>query len=215
MNIRLTNLLAPVAYLLLATSANADNFKYEVGLQGVALLGDGVPANDIIGFGVTGRYYLEDGWFVAGAIESYDYDFERPIEVVGLRQDPAIKTIDAAISTTVVSAHLGKTQTLGRSDFEWFWSLGIGAAFPDADSATGPTDDGGTFNVTTDAGTEIHLLSAIGLEYRFTPALSVRAAARAEHHFIDLSVTDQVSGATGTVDSHSPLGMNVGVAWRF
>ncbi len=73
-----------VALLSLVSTAYSDAPRYEVGLRGNVLLGDGVPANDILGFGVTGRYYLRDGWFAGLVLDTYDYDFERPSDVVGI-----------------------------------------------------------------------------------------------------------------------------------
>ncbi len=200
---------------LLPLEAMAESSRYELGVRANVLLGDGQPANDILGVGINGRYYLSDGWFVGAAIESYDYDFERPIEVVGLRQDPAVKTIDAKTSMTVASAALGRVYGRESGKFDWFWSLGLGAGFPDVANATGPLDGGGTFDLRTDAGTELHIQAKLGIAYQFSERWSVNAAARAEQHMMDYKVREQSTGNTGKVDSQTPLGMHLGISYRF
>ena len=62
------------------------------------LLGDGVPANDILGLGVIGRYRLNNGWFIGAGIDTYAFDYERPWRIVGLEQDPDVSTIFAELN---------------------------------------------------------------------------------------------------------------------
>lgn len=199
----------------IAPPASAAENQYELGLRGNVLLGDGVPANDILGFGLIGRYHLNDGWFVGAALDSYDYDFERPIQVVGLQQDPSVKTIDAKASNVVLSAAIGRQYGNTDRGFDWHWTAGLGVGFPDVKGVTGPTDTGGTFDLTFDAGTEVHLMATLGTSYHFSPRWSVTAAGRIEHHFTDIKVTDRVSGATGTIDSQSPMGAYLSLNYRF
>lgn len=210
----LTNSLL-IAMLVLSQSANAESRQYEIDVRAVALFGDGVPANDVIGKGIGGRYYLDDGWFISAGIENYTYDFERPIKAVGLNQDPTIKDIDAEVDTTVVSAGVGRKYGAKSARLTWFWDLGIGAGFPDVGNATGPLDTGGNFDIKTDAGTEFHLMGKLGTSFHFTPQWAFNVVARAEHHFMDFAVTEVNSGNTGKVDSHSPLGVHFSVSFRF
>lgn len=162
-------LLLFVLCLSLPIHSYADPSKYEVGLRANVLFGDGVPANDMIGYGIGGRYYLAEGWFIAAALETYTFDFERPIEVVGLEQDREADVIDAEVNTTVVSAALGRKYGADRSGFDWFWSIGIGAGFPDDDSVSGPLSTGGTFDLSTTSSTEFHLMAKLGAAYHFSP----------------------------------------------
>ena len=195
--------------------SNADSAKYEVGLRANVLLGNGTPANDMIGFGIAGRYYLADGWFIGAALENYEFDFERPIEVVGLEQDRNVGVIDATVSNTVVSVALGKKYGVDDSGFDWFWSVGIGAGFPEVDSVSGPLETGTTFDLDTTSSTEFHLMGQLGAAYHFSAHWSVNCTARAEHHFIDYVVTERGTGATGTIDSQTPLGFHFGTSYRF
>lgn len=188
--------------------------QFELGLRGNVLLGDGQPANDILGFGIIGKYYFSDGWYLAGTLDSYDYDFERPYRVVGVSQDPNVKTIDSNITSTTLGAALGRHYG-DRSGFDWFWSAGIGVGFPDSGNVSGPTDTGGTFDLLVDAKTEIQIMGTLGTSYFLSDKWSFTAAARAEHHFLDISVTDLESGNTGKIDSQTPLGAYLSVNVAF
>lgn len=211
----LASICLPIVAASLPFSALAAEGPYEIEVRANVLLGDGVPANDILGFGVAGRYYLKDRWFVSGAIEAYDYDFEHPVNVVGLLQDPNVKTIDASVSTTVISAGIGRTYDFSLEKFDWFWELGLGAGFPDVDNASGPLSTGGTFTLATDASTEFHLLGKLGASYHFTPNWTASFVARLEHHFMDFKVTEMGTGATGTVDSQTPMGAHLALSYSF
>lgn len=209
------SLLLLMLCLIYSAHSRADTSKYEVGLRANLLLGNGTPANDMIGFGIAGRYYLAEGWFIGAALETYDFDFERPIEVVDLEQDRNVDVIDASVSTTVVSAALGKQYGADNAGFDWFWSIGIGAGFPDVDSVSGPLSTGGTFELDTTSSTEFHLMGQLGTSYHFSTHWSVNFTARAEYHFIDYEVTDRETGATGSIDSQTPLGLHFGSSYRF
>ena len=64
-----------LVFLSLVPTVHSEEAKFEIGVRGNVLLGDGVPANDILGIGVIGRYYIRDGWFAAAALDAYEYDF--------------------------------------------------------------------------------------------------------------------------------------------
>lgn len=196
-------------------AAYPDELDVEVGLRANVLLGDGVPANDILGIGVVSSFDLRDGWFAATALDAYAYDFERPSSIVGIPQDPSIKDIDASATSVVLSAHLGRRSGVGGRGFRWFWMAGLGVGFPHVGDVAGPTADGGTFDMTFDAGTELHVMGTFGTSYYFTPTWSATAAARVEHHFMDIRLTDRVSGATASIDSQSPVGAFLAVNYAF
>jgi hypothetical protein len=176
---------------------------------------DGLPANDMLGYGVIGRYYLNEGWFAGAALDTTDFDFEHTSAILGIPQDPAVKAIDAAATNTIISAFMGRQYGNTDRGFDWFWTAGVGAGFPDVKDVSGPVDGGGTFDITTDSGTEIHLISSLGTSYHFSPAWSATFAARLDHHFMDHKLTDRVSGATTTVDSQTPVGVSISVNRRF
>ncbi len=213
---RIAQIIAVLFTLIIFDSAAySEEARYEVGFRGNVLLGDGVPANDILGLGVIGRYALRNGWFAGAALDFYNYDFERPSLVAGIVQDPAVKVIDADGSNTVLSGFVGRQYGNMSRGFDWFWTAGLGIGFPDVDDISGPTAAGGTFDLTVDAKTEIHLMATLGTSYHFNPAWSASLAARFEHHFMDITVTDRVSGATGTLDSQSPIGAYLSINYGF
>ncbi len=126
-----------MALIFSVYTAYSEEARYEVGFRGNVLLGDGVPANDILGLGVIGRYTLRDGWFAGAALDFYNYDIERPSLVVGIPQDPAVKTIDADGSNTVLSGFVGRQYGDTSRGFDWFWTAGLGIGFPDVDDSGG------------------------------------------------------------------------------
>jgi len=203
------------ALLLMAGTSQAEDTKFEIGLRGNVLLGDGVPANDILGLGVIGRYRLNNGWFIGAGIDTYAFDYERPWRIVGLEQDPDVSTIDASADSTVFSGSIGRLYNETDHGFDWFWTLGLGFASPNVDDVTGPTDTGGTFDITTDAGSEIHLMATLGSSYNFSDSWSASFSARVEHHFMDVLITDSVSGNTAKIDSQSPIGAYLSLNYRF
>ena len=206
---------AILAMVMVAGTAYAQDSKYEVGLRANVLLGDGVPANDILGYGVIGRYRLNNGWFIGAGIDTYAFDYERPWRILGLEQDPDVSTIDASADSTVFSGSIGRLYNETDHGFDWFWTLGLGFASPNVDDVTGPTDTGGTFDITTDAGSEIHLMATLGSSYNFSDSWSASFSARLEHHFMDVLITDSVSGSTAQIDSQSPIGAYLSLNYRF
>ena len=200
-------LVAPITY--------ADEPKNEYGLRANVLLGDGKPANDILGVGLIGRRYLEDGRFIGGSLDAYAYDFERPASYLGIRRDPNVDVIDADGSVTTVAGFMGREYGDANGGFRWFWSLGLGIGFETVDDVSGPTDNGGTYELTFDTGENIQLQSAIGTSWYFSSRWSASFTARLEHHFMDIKITDRVSGATTKIDSQTPVGAYLSLNYRF
>jgi len=204
-----------VTLVLLAGPSQADETKYELGLRANVLLGDGVPANDILGAGVIGRYSLDNGWFIGAGLDAYEYDFERPWRIVDLRQDPNVATIDAPADSSVLSGSFGRLYNKTDHGFDWFWTFGVGFASPDVEDVAGPTDTGGTFDLMFDVGDEIHVMASLGTSYNFSASWSASFTARVEHHFMDVLITDRISGNTAKIDSQSPIGASISLNFRF
>ena len=197
------------------TTSHGQESKWEVGLRDNVMLGDGLPANDMLGFGVISRYYLNDGWFAGAALDTTDFDFEHTSAILGISQDPAVKAIDAVASNTIFSAFMGRQYEDMSKGFDWFWTAGLGVGFPDVEDVSGPVDGGGTFNITTKSGTEIHLIASLGTSYHFSSIWSASFAARVEQHFMDHTLTDSVTNTTTTVDSQTPVGLSISVNRKF
>ena len=123
--------------------------------------------------------------------------------------------IDADGTSTVLGGLIGREYGDANTGWRWFWSLGLGVGIPNVDDISGPIDGGGTFDLDIDAGTEIQLLSTLGTSYYFTSKWSASFTARVEHHFMDIRITDRVSGAETSIDSQTPVGAYLSLNYRF
>ena len=65
------------------------------------------------------------------------------------------------------------------------------------------------------ANDEIHLMSSIGLRRSMGENWALVGTFHLEHHFTDYKITDTVSGATGKIGAHSPIGASVTLSYRF
>lgn len=204
-----------LVFLTGLTYAQDQQSRIDIGLRANVLLGDGVPSNDILGYGLIGRYRLNNGWFIGAGVDTYEYDFERPAKLLGIEQDPNEDVVDALADSTVFFGSVGRLYNETNRGFDWFWSLGVGFASPNVDDVSGPIDGGGIFDLTFDVGNEIHLMGTLGSSYNFSENWSTSFSARLEHHFMDVLVTDTVSGATKKIDSQSPMGAYLSLNYRF
>jgi len=195
--------------------AHAEEGDLSLGLRTNVLAGDGTAADNVLGIGVIGRYYLQDGWFTGATVDAYEYDYENAASRAGIEQEPDEDATGALASNTVLSGFVGKLYGKEDTGFDWFWSAGVGVGFPEVDGLSGATTAGGTFDLRYDAKTEIHLMGTFGTSYQFTPTWSATFAARLEHHFIDVTSTDAVSGATSTINSQSPFGAYLSFDFKF
>lgn len=202
---------------LLATDCTAADPAWELAGRGGISVSDGVPANDFLGFGLAAKYRLSDSNAIGLSIDSLEYDFERPWQVVGVEQDKTArpKDIDAKATTTLVS--LFYERAYGRPMGRWnaYWTAGLGLASPDVKSATGPAVGGGTFDITTDAGTEFVPSLGGGVRLNVARNVSSELGLSAYQHLADWKVTDRNSGRSGAVDDYTRFGLHLGVSYRF
>ena len=197
---------------LVAVNAAAEEPRWDVGVRGGISSVGGIPANDIAGLGLIGRYRLGEGHYLGVAIEQLEFDFERPWRIVGVEQDKAVrsKDIDARTSSTVVSVFYERRYGGSKERWNTYWNVGLGFASPDADPATGPAVGGGNFIIVTDAGSEVIPSLGGGVRYNFTPKFAGDAGLSASRHIANWTVTDRVSGRTGKVDDYTRLGIQLG-----
>jgi Outer membrane protein beta-barrel domain len=207
--VALVALLAGAAH---AVGAEAESPRFEVGLRGSIVTAGGEPTNDMIAFGVFGRYRIDERWRLGFGIESFGGDFERPYELVGLASP---EELDSDLSTLLVTVWIDRLYGARERRMRWFWSAGLGVASPDADELTGPVTGGGMFDVTADPGTELVIGVSGGLRWRLGQRFGLELGLRVDQHFADWTVTDRVSGQTGTVDDYTAKGAYLGAAWRF
>jgi hypothetical protein len=186
-----------------------------VGARAAVTLANGVPANDIPGYGIFGLYRVNDEWTVGIGLDRTEYDYENPARLIGLPIDPAAEAIDAKAEGTVISAWVERSFSPPESRTEWFLGAGLGAASVDVPNATGPTLTGGTFDIRTEADTEIIVSVLGGVRRKLGDRWFVEFSLRADQHFADWTSTDQVSGASTTIDEYFAYGGQLGFGYRF
>lgn len=186
--------------------------KLKIGARYGIFAANGEPANDMPFYGVYGSYLLSPDWYLGVGVDSFEFDFERPYRVLGL-QSPIEK--DAPVSNTVISAWIERE--FGQDSKAWksFALAGIGFGMTDVDDLQGDVSGGGTYNITTDGGTEIIPFIGAGLRHIVTKRLEVEIAARADYHIGGWDVKDRNSGLTASVDDYMAYGAYVGLAYRF
>ena len=80
---------------------------------------------------------------------------------------------------------------------------------------TGPLTGGGTFDITTDAGSETLLFVVGGFRRGFSKRFGFEVGLRADQHFVDWKLTDRSNGSTATLDDYATWGLNVGLRVAF
>lgn len=205
-------ILSILPLLLSAMAARAQSERWELGPRLLVLNAGGEPANDLMGAGVFGRYRLNDRWLVGFAVDSITGDYERPYEFVGISSPEEVdSTIDAVIFSGWIEREYGRPD--GR--LRWFWTAGLGFTSPDTEDITGPRTGGGTFAITTDAGSEILASVGVGLRHGLGRRLGLEYGVQAAQHFADWEITDRISGRTGAIDDYTTYGLLFGVTYRF
>jgi hypothetical protein len=202
-----------LAAFLLAIPAVAQDQRFDLGVRGVLTAADGEPANDIPGFGVFGRYRWSDRWSLGLAVDQTEYDFEQPARILGLQQDPRLEPIDVVAEATVISAWLQRDYARARTT--WFWGVGLGLASIDVPDAKGPLAGSGSFDIQTDADSEIIASLTGGVIRRLGDRWFLEFALRADQHFADWQLKDRISGATGAIDDYLAWGGHLGFGFRF
>jgi hypothetical protein len=187
----------------------------DLGLRFIVGAGNGEPANDMMGRGVFARYRLDADWLLGGAVDEFVFDFEGPAALLGLQQSLAVDTIDTDATRTSIT--IWAERELGGDD-RWlqpFALFGGGVGLMDADDVTGPLEGGGTFDITTDPGTEFLLFAGLGVRARLARHVTLEVAARADYHLADWKLLDRVSNREAKIGSYHAIGGYVGLTWRF
>lgn len=207
--------LAFTPFLFPAPAFTEESERIQVGARVSVTLANGVPANDIPGYGIFGLYRLNDQWTVGVGLDRTEYDYEDPARLIGISLDPAAEPIDAKAEGTVLSAWVERSFSAPKSRTEWFLGAGLGAASVDVPNAIGPTLGGGTFDIRTEADTEIIVSILGGVRRKFGERWFVEFTLRADQHFADWTSTDQVSGESTTIDEYFAYGGQLGFGYRF
>ncbi|MBL8343843.1 MAG: hypothetical protein JNN03_00220 [Rubrivivax sp.] len=210
-------IVAALSVALAATTQAHAAEQWGIGTRAGIAISGGKPANDIEHTGLFGTYALSPGSRVGISADWLVYDFEGPWAVVGVQQDTAItpKIIDAKVKSTLVSAFYEQNYGARTERWNWNWRAGLGFAKPKAPNVSGPATGGGTFTMSTDAGTETVLSGGASVRYNVSPSVSFDLGGTLRHHRAKWKITDTVSGRTGTVKSYSSIGVEAGLGIRF
>ena len=193
-----------------------DDRRWDTGIRLNIIGGSGKPTNDVLGYGVLGRYRLDDRWTLGLGVDiSDEFDIERTPELVGLEQDPDAPVIDSTGSSEGLNAWIERRYGGDDRRLQWFWAVGAGVNSVDVDDQAGLLAGGGSFDIAIDAGTEWVASASVGLRVRVGERFLFEPALRLDQHFADWDVTDRVSGATASIDDYLLKGVHLAFAYRF
>ena len=193
-----------------------DDRRWDAGIRLNVIGGSGKPTNDVLGYGVVGRYRLDDHWTVGFGVDiSDEFDIERTPSLVGLVQDPDAPVIDSKGSSEGVNAWVERRYGADDRRLQWFWTAGAGVNSVDVEDQVGPLAGGGSFDIEIDASTEWVASASVGLRVRLGERFLFEPALRFDQHFADWEVTDRVSGATASIDDYLLKGVHLAFAYRF
>jgi opacity protein-like surface antigen len=185
----------------------------EIGIRGGASLGNGEPANDIMGYGAKARFRLNDDWLVGVGLDQCDFDFEYPYKLLGIENSLA-KAVDSKASALKASTFLERRFFEKPAGFSLHGALGFGINMVDVKDSGGPNDAGG-FEITTDAGSEYVFSAIVGPRYRFAGNWSVEADLGVDYHMADWKVKDRISNKSATLDDYITFPFYAGVNYHF
>ena len=194
-----------------------DDTRFDLGLRAVLTGGSGEPANDVPGGGAFGRWRFNDRWSLGLALDQASFDVEEPAGILGLPQLPEeqLSPIDVKAEATTVSAWAQRDYGREGGRASWFWGLGLGISTLDVPDATGPLLGGGSFDIRTEADTELLASASAGWRRELGRRWMLELAARVDQHFADWTLTDRVSGRTATIDDWLAWGGHFGIGARF
>ena len=193
-----------------------DEHRWDAGLRLNIIGGSGEPTNDVLGYGVFGRYRLDDRWTVGLGVDiSDEFDIERTPELVGLVQEPDAPVIDSTGSSEGMYAWIERRYGGVDRRLQWFWTAGAGVNSVNVEDQAGPLAGGGSFHIAIDAGTEWVASASVGLRVQLGERFLFEPALRFDQHFADWDVTDRVSGATASIDDYLLKGVHLAFVYRF
>jgi hypothetical protein len=211
-NREMTRLILASVLCCMAANAAAQDPRFDAGGRLVILLGDGVPANDMVGFGVLGRWHWRDHWYLGVALDQTEFDYERPNDVLGI---PSAEEIDGKFDFARLSGWIERRFDDEDRGWSAAWRAGLGYASVSTEDVRGPTAGGGSWDIATNASDEVHAMLALGAKRYFGESFFLEGALHLEHHLTDYDLVDRVSGRTGQIGSQTPWGVSIGVSYRF
>src|SRR5687768_11507206 len=177
-----------------------DDRRWDTGIRLNIIGGSGKPTNDVLGYGVLGRYRLDDRWTLGLGVDiSDEFDIVRTAGLVGLEQDPDAAVIDSTGSSEGLNAWIERRCGGDDRRLQWFWTVGAGINSVDVDDQAGPLAGGGSVDIAIDAGTEWVASASVGLRVRVGERFLFEPALRFDQHVADWDITDRVSGTSASI----------------
>ena len=210
--IRLYRSIFILCAVLASNAVVADESNWDLGLRYSILVGQGEPANDMMAIGMFGHVAWRDDWYFGFGVDQFEFDYEDPAKLVGL---PTSTVVDGSNEMTQVSGWLERRYGEESGKWSWFWTAGLGYGFVTTDDVEGTTSNGEPYRIVTDASYEFQLLASIGARYDLSQNWRIEMAALAQYHLTDYKLTDEVSGATASIGSQTPIGVTFGISYRF
>ena len=186
--------------------------KLKIGARAGIYLASGEPANDMIFYGVYGSYLLAPKWYLGVSADFLGFDFEQPYKILKINSD---LVNDAPASNTIISAWIEREYGQDSQAWKPFALAGMGFGIVDVDDIQGDVEGGGTYDITTDGGTEVIPFIGAGLRNQFSKSFEAELAVRAQYHIGGWDVKDRISGLKGSVDDYFAYGAYAGLIFRF
>lgn len=210
---------SPIMLLALFVAAlpasAAETGDIEIGLRFGTMLGSGVPANDMPGYGIFGIYHLNERWALGLSVDRSDFDYEEPARRLGLPIDPAAEPIDAKAEATIVTVSVLRSLSPPQAHREWYVGGSVGMNFLDVPDVTGPLATGGTFDIVTETDRETIVTLFGGVRQNFGEHWFAQFTLRAAEHFAAWEPLDRISGAETRHDDYFAYGGYLGFGYRF
>ena len=185
--------------------------RFDVGVRGLITLSKGEPANDMTGARLVGRWRISDDWRIGIAFDSLTFDYETPNRALGI---VSVSVVDGTNDLSRVALFVERRFDTRRR-WDPYWVAGFGTASVDAPNVTGARAGGGAFDIATVADDEIHFFTGGGLLRQLGTRWWLDASFTFEHHDTKYQLVDRISGARGSIGSHSPYGIALGASYRF
>ena len=201
-------------WLGLALAVNAEDADVELGVRSGISAGNGTPANDVVSAGVQLRWAQSEDWYIGVEFSSDTFDFERPATLLGIQQTHAVATIDAKVHQQNVYFWFERRHGEEEAG-QWFYMYGLGWGRPDVSDASGATESGGTFYLTTKAANEAIVWAGAGYRVVWGQSWLAHASLRAEYRNTDYKISDDLSQQTGSVGAWTLLGLDVALTFLF
>jgi len=198
---------------LVAGAAAADG-EWRFGLRATLDWSDGEPIGDILSSGLFATRDMDGGWTLGLAADFSTWDAEHPAESIGITQDPAFETVDAAVQQIDLSVWMER-RFGGDDDLRWTWRLGGGIGSSDVSDAAGPVQGGGTFDIHTETSVEPFVFGGVGLRMPFGAGWMLHSDLTLQFRSMGWEMVDRNSAARGEVSSEYLFGLGLGISKRF